>query len=280
MTELPNISVTFLHFYIPARPRKRAARAVRALCGRCVRDERARVSASACEAQAARGRVPPPRPVGLYRPARGAVSPSGRGRSPTRRRERGASRPSREHAAGAERARAHEGEGRSDRTSRRSKGEGTATGAPAGAEGGGYPSGRAETAPRSTTRAHHGCSGLKFHCRTTLRQRHPKGAGRRVYKRKHPQCMCIYKCEFTFVKAGGQGAGATTAPAAPTRKPSRPTERDKGRSGATPQGGRPEDERGRTGRRGGAGLSGAVVGSDMPACLKIIIGVVYRIGCQ
>lgn len=114
-------------------------RAERALCGRCARVVRARVSASAHDAQDARGRVPPPRPVGLYRPARGAVSPSGRGRRAKRGRER-TDEPTEPRARRrSEASRAHEGEGgrkeRADRTSP----EGVASGAPAGAEGGGYP---------------------------------------------------------------------------------------------------------------------------------------------
>lgn len=99
---------------------------------------------------------------------------------------------------------------------------------------GGHPLGTAETAPRSTTRGYHGSSGLKFHCRTTLRQKHPNGAGRGVYKCKHQQ---VYKrkyrsaCAYRYVKrciyirkrgaaaghagAGGQGGTTDTASSRP-----------------------------------------------------------------
>ena len=46
-------------------------------------------------------------------------------------------------------------------------------------------------------RGYNGRSGKKSHCRTTLRQggrgAEQHDASRRVYKRKRPQCMCIYK---------------------------------------------------------------------------------------
>ena len=223
----------------------RAARVVRALCARCAGVVRARVSVSAGNVQVVLCLVLSSVLVRGYPPARGEVSPRRRGRSPKRGRERGASRPNRAHTAGAERARAREGEGRSDRTSRPNKGEGAAPGAPAGAVGGGYPLAIAKTRLQGTTRVYYGGSGWKFHCRTTLRHRGNASTGTWVYKRKDRSACCIhkrndrsacciYKRYFTFVKGGEHGTGTTTAPEDPTRKPNRPTERDEGRSGATP----------------------------------------------
>lgn len=174
---------------------------------------------------------------------RGEVSPSGRGRSPQRRRERGASRPNREHAGAAQASRAHEREGRSDRTSRRSKGEGTASGAPAGAEGGRAPPDDSKNAPTSH---HTGASRrqwleipLPYYFTAGRRGAEGHDANRRVYKRKHPQCMCIYKrtggAETCLYNCKPPARDETAGAAEQTR---RRTRSRRGRSGATAKAGR------------------------------------------
>lgn len=124
----------FLHFYIPYTLAERAARAVRALCGRCAGAVRTHEHAR-----------------GIFG---AAVLPSGWGRAqrvpqPKRgaggdRREGGSaltSRPNREHAGAAQASRAHEREGRRKERADRTRARAWPRARPAKWEGWSTPSG-------------------------------------------------------------------------------------------------------------------------------------------
>lgn len=111
--------------------------------------------------------------------------------------------------------------------------------------GGGYPFRVAETPLQSTTGAKTGAAGLKSHCRTTLRQEPPNGAGRGVYRCKQQQVYkrkgrraCAYRCVKRCIYKRKRGAAA-------------------GHAGAGGQGGTHDTARSRPGRSGATRLAGA-----------------------
>ena len=178
-----------LPFYSANARSARGARAVRALCA-CYAGARS-ANADDRGEQASRASRKPPRAVG------GRGLNGGRGRRAKRGRER-TDEPTEPRARRRSVAsRAHEGEGRRRERADRASPEGTASGAPHGEGRAGHPSRGVKMPLGGRRRGYNGRSGKKSHCRTTLRQggrgAEQHDASRRVYKRKRPQCMCIYK---------------------------------------------------------------------------------------
>lgn len=191
----------------------------------------------------------------------GAVKRGARGRTTQRAKKRG-SEPNEPRARSRSAARReHEGERRSDRTSRASKEEGAATGARAPPWGSTHPLHAPRTPAEPPTGAFLRVQWVKSHCRTTLRQGAPAGRTGSEYKRKHPRVhlytpAAVYTCKFQRViyNRKGQARARTHKGSAPQSRP------PANRAAATGAAERPR----KGGERGAAQESGRANGGALP----------------